>query len=199
MKRTYTIAALILFAASVMVISGCESKAPPAEQPEQTATESQQPAQVSQPQVSPQPAASAESAIPVTFDHVLNLWQSGQKDAAAAQFLTLNWQSPDVFEKGSVFTISEPQFVKLSENERQQIAQEAVAKTKYIKELSRHVVDQAKALIAENKKDLAMQHYNALMDCSNILSGDNQLKLVQLVGKALPKFIQRELPDLQSP
>lgn len=188
MKRTYTMMTLILFAASVMIFSGCESKTPPAEPTEPSSANPVAP-ETDQPQ---QPAA-------VTFDHVLGLWQAGQKDAAAAQFLTLNWQSPDIFEKDSIFALSEQQFAKLPRNQLQLVSQDAVAKSKLVKELAKYVVEQTKTLAAEGKKSQALQNYTALMECSKTLSGDNQLKLIQLVGQALPGFIQKELPDLQSP
>ena len=157
----------LLLSVVLLLLFSCDSKDTPTDESVQNIANNDQTSQ--QTEQTPNIAA-------VTFDEVLELWQSGQKDQAVSQFLAINWQSPDIFEKESIFTISESQFAKLSAAKRQQISQDALAKIKHVKELTRHIVEHTKTLAIQNENTEAVKYYTALINCGSRLSGSDQLQ-----------------------
>jgi hypothetical protein len=59
-----------------------------------------------------------------SLDHVLTLWDAGDKDAAAEAFLSIPWDDPAACENVPLMTMSEQQFQSLSRGERDRTSKE---------------------------------------------------------------------------
>jgi len=64
-------------------------------------------------------------ATSVILNDVLASWGAGDKDGAMAQFLSIKWDDATVFRDIETFSVSEQQFVSLSEDQREPIVQQA--------------------------------------------------------------------------
>lgn len=128
------------------------------------------------------------AASKATFDEVLKQWAAGQKEEALAAFIALNWTGQEIFADGSVFRISEAEFAKMPQAKRDPIGQKALEASKQIRELARYAVDKAK------QTGQTAKYRQALSACAKRLSSPDQLKLIQLIGKAVGGLTEKELP-----
>jgi hypothetical protein len=135
-----------------------------------------------------------KAALP--FDTILACWKEGRKQDAAAGFLALDWKNSTPFSALPALSLSESQYAALPQGQRESLAQDALGLTKDIREMTRYFVEQAKAAKAENKLEEAKLYHSGLMELGKILSGDDKLKLIQMIGKAVQGFTQKELGDL---
>jgi len=124
----------------------------------------------------------------ITFDHVLQLYAGGQQDKAVDLFLKIQWDQPDIFAQDSVFQISEAEFVGSPRSEQEQISQKASNVSKEVKALAKYTIQQAK------EQGGYEPTRNALIACGKRLSQDDQLLLIQMVGKAVVGYTEKELP-----
>ena len=129
-----------------------------------------------------------QAAQTVTFDKVLDAWNQGQKEQASKLFLGINWTRSGLFADGSVLKISEAEFAKLPMNEQQQVRQQATQTASTVREIARYIVAQAK-----QSKEQTDVYRQALLACGQRLSEDDQLALIQLVGKAIIDYTKKEL------
>jgi hypothetical protein len=167
----------LLLAIVPVVLSGCSKKEDvPAPTPETA-----QPAEATVKTETP-----GESAV--TLDRALELWGTGQKDQAVRLILEINWSNTDIFTEDSVFRVSEAQFQKMPEKQRLEIQQKALTAARNIKEMSRFMTEQAKQAGAT-----ADTYRRALTACGQRLSGDDQLLVIQLTGKAIVSYVKKEL------
>jgi adenylate kinase len=100
----------------------------------------------------------------------------------------LNSRCFDIFASDSVFCISEAEFAKLPQDQRLHIQQKAMKSAKDIKSFSKFMVEQAKQ---EGQYETSR---NVLIACGRRLSNDDQLALMQLIGKAIAEYTEKELP-----
>jgi hypothetical protein len=135
-----------------------------------------------------------EATLP--FDMVLACWKEGRKQDAATGFLALDWKSSTPFSALPALSLSEGQFAALPQGQRESLAQNALGLSRDIREMTRYFVEQAKAAKAENKLEEAKLYHSGLMELGKILSGDDKLKLIQMIGKAVQGFTQKELGEL---
>lgn len=170
---------------------GCEKKTDPTPATGDTGTP---PVRVS----SGQQAEITGAALHVTppFDAVLACWQEDRKQDAAAGFLALDWKASVPFSALPALSLSEGQFAALPQGQREGLAQNALGLSKDIREMTRYFVEQAKAAKAENKLEEAKLYQAGLMELGKILSGNDKLKLIQMIGKAVQGYTQKELGDL---
>lgn len=187
-------ASIFRFASIVLMIffaAGCDSKndsrqdsAPTAPAP--VSTHRDEGAAVNRP-------AAASSA---TFTTVLFAWQQGRKEDAAAAFLSLDWKNADLLQGHPCLLLSERQFTALRPSEQQSLSSEALDVSKSIREMTQFLVEQAKTARAENRPQDAARYHLALTQFGTLLSGDDKLHLIQMVGKAVLGYTQKELGQL---
>jgi len=130
-------------------------------------------------------AAAAQAGA---FEAALKLWRAGDKEAAARQFMVMDWANSAVFAEGSVFRISEEEFVKLLAGRRTAVQEEAMNTTREVREIARYVVEKGKALAAQGQPAAAKPYYDAVARCGEALAGKDKLAIVQLMGQALQKY-----------
>lgn len=134
----------------------------------------------------PQPAAAADTAA--AFDRMVELVQGGQQEEAARVFLAIDWTGPDVFAGGSVLGMSEAEFKALPQTQRIQAGQQSKETAGQIREIAKLMVGQAK----ENPEK-TQAYRSSLKAFAGRLSGEDQLLLIQSVGKAIAKYVEMEL------
>jgi len=172
----------IVFVVGV-VLAGCSKKEDTSEPPTESVTTGSHEKNL----VGQSEAVQAETQS-TTFDEVLEIWGSGNKAESAERFVSIKWDSSGVFSADSIFRISEAEFAKLSENQRSQIQQKALNISKDIKGLSKYIVEQAK------QEGGYASTRDALIACGERLSGEDQLLIIQMVGKAIVGYTEKELP-----
>ncbi len=177
----------LLLISIMLILSGCSKKedvpAPPTDDMSSvTTSEKVVPQQES---VSNQEAETQT----VTFDKVLDLWKAGQKEQAIQSFLSIDWKRPDIFVPGSIFGISEAEFVKLPESQRLEIQQKSTETAKAIREISKYMIAQT-----QQTNSKVERYREALLACGRRLSGGDQLAIIQMVGKAVTGYVEKELP-----
>lgn len=189
------IAALMLRFSTVglmlVILAGCDSK----DESSQTAPpESPEPVKLHEGQ---HIAVNGQSTKPAaTFDTVLRCWQQDRKEEAAESFLAIDWTKSDIFKGCQCLNLSEKQFTSLPRSEQQTLSAQAMDISKSIKEMSRHFVEQARTAASENRLLEAKKYQAALMEFGKQLSGDDKLLLIQMVGKAVLGFTQKELGEI---
>lgn len=178
----------VLLTITAVFLYGCSKKEDLPEFPAESTQSESTPTEIPQKDLNPKSASNQQTGKVVTLDQVLQVWNSGQQAQAVELFLGIKWDQPDIFAPDSVFRVSEADFAKLPENQRSQIQKKAMKLTKDIREMSKFIVQQAK------QKGGYETPRNALIACGKRLSGDDQLLLVQMVGKAVIGYTEKELP-----
>lgn len=180
---------LVFCSVSIILVASCSKKedlpdsSAPAAQSQQTSTESHEKGSDSQNQ------SRSQVAEDVTLDHVLEVWNGGQRAQAVDLFLKIQWDQTNIFASDSVFSVSESEFLKLPQNSQLQLKQEAMDLAKTIRELSKYMVEQAK-----QNSQLTQKYRQSLLAFGDRISGKDQLKSVQMVGKAIVGYTEKELP-----
>ena len=184
---------LLCGAAAMLLLPGCSKKEDPANPvkdappgPAPAVQESASPA-AAQPEAihSPEPSAAVSQSA---FDQLVALWQNGHREQAERAFLAMDWTAPDVFAAGSLFGMSEAEFAALPQSERTQIGHQATETAAHLREMAKYMVEQAK------QKPAAMDTYRtSLTAFAGRLAGEDQLLLIRSVGKAVAKFVEKEL------
>ena len=172
----------------LMFSSGCSEKEDVPEVPAESAQSEPTPSKIPEKDLIAKNISNQQAADVITFDQVLQVWASGQQDQAVDLFLKIQWEQPDIFALDSIFQISEAEFVKLPKDQRLQNQQKAMKLSKDIMVLAKFIVQQAK------HEGVYEATRNALIDCGKRLSRDDQLLLVQMVGKAIVGYTEKELP-----
>jgi hypothetical protein len=134
---------------------------------------------------SPEPSPAVSQSA---FDQLVELWENGHREQAERAFLAMDWTAPDVFAAGSFFGMSEAEFAALPQSERTQIGHQATETAAHLREMAKYMVEQAK------QKPAAMDTYRtSLTAFAGRLAGEDQLLLIRSVGKAVAKFVEKEL------
>ncbi|HOM75645.1 MAG TPA: hypothetical protein P5175_08585 [Anaerohalosphaeraceae bacterium] len=165
-----------VFLSAVLILSGCAKKmdaVPPTPQTPSTA-QSERPI--------------SDSTPAAVLDKALELWRTGQKEQAADIFLQINWETAAVFTQNSVFAVSEGQFKTLPRRRRQELLQKALLESTAVRELTQYLVKQARQPGTDIEK-----YRRALAACGQRLSANDQLAIIQLVGKAVSEYAKKEL------
>lgn len=180
---------VVLLTVIWLVLPGCSKKEdtpPPAPAGENTAPE-ETVSEDAPPAPEEKPVSGVGVARPVTFDTILDLWENGQRDQTVRLLLALNLKREGVFAPTSVFGMSEAEFVQLPQSQRQQVTEKATEAARSLKEIVKYMVEQAKQ---EGKTETYRQ---TLLALGQRLSAEDQLALIQLVGKAIPGYVEKEL------
>ena len=185
MAKYLSIILSLLLTVTIMIFSGCSKKEDTSELPVESTQPDSQSTESPKNIWNQENEANQEAAEAVTFDKVLEVWNNGQQTEAVDLFLGIEWEQGDIFASDSIFRISETDFAKLPEDQRLQVQQKAMKLTKDIKEISMFIVEQAK------QKGQYETSRNALIACGKRLSSDDQLLLVQMVGKGIAGYAEK--------
>ncbi|KPL22162.1 MAG: hypothetical protein AMJ75_08580 [Phycisphaerae bacterium SM1_79] len=130
------------------------------------------------------------------LEDVLSLWESGDQESAAAGFLKINWQSPDLFSKTSILSLPEREFATLSASERSEVQGKAMALAGTIRQLVKEVLESARASIRAKDYDAAESQFNAVLDCGSALADSDGLAIMKMVGSSVQGAALKGLIEL---
>jgi DNA-directed RNA polymerase subunit RPC12/RpoP len=133
-----------------------------------------------------------------SLDHVLALWDQGDKDAATAAFLSIRWNDPAALANVPVMNLSEKQFRALSKGERNRTTKEyADLRARLLVGVARHVRSVGDAAVAKGDKQTARAHYEGILRCGQALSSPDRLEIMKLGGEAAIRMAQKGLSSLE--
>ncbi len=128
---------------------------------------------------------------------VHELWSSGQKDQAVTTLKSIDWSAPMTFPKQRyMFTLSEQQCVSLLAKDRQQVIEQVVKELTDFRPLAREVIALGKKAAEAGQLDEAEEDFLAVFELGAMLSGNDKMLIVRLVGMALRKLSLNELQPL---
>jgi hypothetical protein len=130
------------------------------------------------------------------FEEVLSLWESGDKEGAAAGFLKIDWQSPNLFSETSILSMSEGEFATLSATERSDVQGKAMALAGTIRQLVKDVLESAQASVRAKDYGAAESRLNAVLDCGSALADSDGLAIMKMVGTSVQGAALKGLIEL---
>ena len=130
------------------------------------------------------------------FEGVLSLWESGDKEGAAAGFLKIDWHRPDLFSQESIFSMSEGEFATLSAAERSDVQGKAMALAGTIRQLVKDTLESAQASVRAKDYDAAENRLKAVLDCGSALADSGGLAVMKMVGSSVQEAALRGLIQL---
>ena len=146
------------------------------------------------------PAVSAPGAgsfiKEAAFNDVLELWDSGDRKAAAEKFLLVKWDDSSVFSETPILTLSEQEYSALPASEQDQKRQEGTQIAKTIKMLVRYASRIAKASFTAKEYETAEEQYDAIRQCGLALSDSESLSIFKTTGRSIQRIALRELIKL---
>jgi hypothetical protein len=143
-----------------------------------------------------QNSSAGASSSPVA-EPALRAWQQGDKPAALKAFLEANWSARVLFETGSMLSLSEDQFVALSEANRQAKSGEMMAQVSSFKQMAAAVAQAGREAAAKGDATEARKYFTALKQCGTALDSADRLRIVRLVGQSLKKMADIELAKVK--
>ena len=126
----------------------------------------------------------------------MTAWEQGDKSAAVASFAETDWSKGPLFPPSSPLSLSESQFTKLSNAERQSKSAEMMPQVDSLKRLAAAVAQAGRDAAAKGETAQARKYFTALKQCGAALDSPDRLRLVQLVGQGLKKTAEAELTKL---
>ncbi len=131
-----------------------------------------------------------------TFNDVLELWDSGERKAAAEQFFLVKWDDSSVFSEIPILTLSEQGYSALPASEQEQKHQDGIETAKSIKLLVRYASRIARASSTAQQYETAEEQYDAIRQCGVALSGSESLSIFKTTGRSIQRIALRELIKL---
>ena len=186
--------------ASVLVASACgcarqEDESPPNSQASSASSdEVAGPSSQGKRNGSSVPPAPAKGIL---FDDVLASWESGKKDEAVEQLLSIRWAGPDVFADMPMMNLSEQGFASLPRDERTRIQKELIELVGTLRALVRHAVAAGDDAQASGDKQTAKAHYQAVLNLGQAVSSPQRTLLIQQVGKTIATVGREKLSALK--
>ncbi|MHC4118424.1 MAG: hypothetical protein ACYSWO_13065 [Planctomycetota bacterium] len=142
-------------------------------------------------------AVEADSSNQTSLTDTVALWDAGQKDAATAKFLSIDWQDASVFEQIPGLSMSEKDFAPLSADDRDRIVQETLDLLSSMRKLFFEIASDAEGLGASGDTAKAAEYLGAIRQYGKSLSGPDRLEIVKLHGKAAVAYAEKKLSELQ--
>ena len=146
------------------------------------------------------PAVSApragSSIKEAAFNDVLELWDSGDRKAAAEKFLLVKWDNSLVFSETPILTLSEQEYLAFPASKQDQKRQEGTHIAKTIKMLVRYASRIAKASFTAKEHETAEEQYDAIRQCGLALSDSESLSIFKTTGRSIQRIALRELTKL---
>jgi hypothetical protein len=188
----------VLFAAFfLMSFLGCSKKE--GESQEGDAVEAASSSQTSTEMAQDQPDNGGNAQIAakdISLSDAVALWDAGQKDAATAKFLSIDWQDASVLEQIPGLSMSEEDLLPLSEDDRNRIVQETLNLLDSMRKLFFHLASDAERLAGSGNTAKAEEYLGAIRQYGNSLSGPDHLHVVQMHAKAATAYAEKKLSEL---
>ena len=163
-----------------MLLTGCAKKKQPANQ---TDSQSSSNSQVS-------------TTGNVTLDKALKLFNDEKVEEAIEQFLKIQWSDPGIFDEGSMFALSEQQFIALPQSQRTSIQAQATSISTSLISLASQITNQAIVSMKQKKYDLAERNLTAVCKLGETLSTADHMNIVRSYGIVLRQMSLRSLLQL---
>lgn len=126
---------------------------------------------------------------PQTKVTILESWQAGEREIAI-EMLIKAAESEDV-EALQVFNLSEEDFVRLPETERETVREAKLAKVPILRELSMHTMQLARESAGRGDKEDADRLASALRALGRANSGEHLSDLANQVGQAILRLSEQ--------
>jgi hypothetical protein len=136
--------------------------------------------------------ASADAAAPVA-EPALSAWERGDKQSAISNFLAADWSARPLFAAGSILSLSESDYVALSDSARQNTSAEMIGRLNSLKQMAAAVSQGGRDAAAKGDTAEVRKYFTSLKDCGTALAGPQSLSLVQIVGRAFEKMGDSDL------
>jgi hypothetical protein len=133
----------------------------------------------------------------VLLRDVLASWESGKKEQAVAQLLSVRWDQPGVFSDVPTMNLSEQGFAALPPDLRNRTASDATQLTATLRSLAREALSVGEQAQVSGDKQTARVHFEAVLHLGQALSSPERLLLIQLVGKVFVKTAEERLSALK--
>lgn len=140
------------------------------------------------------PHADTEGAV---LGNVLASWESGKKEEALKQLLSVRWDGPGVFADVPNMNLSEKDFGALPADERDRIGKELMELTTTLRSLARHANSIGDNAQASGDKQTAKAHYEAVLHLAQAMSSPEHVLLIQQVGKGIAGSAQTRLSAVE--
>jgi hypothetical protein len=139
-----------------------------------------------EPPSSSPPPSTAQTEV-ASFQ-ALTVWQQGNKDAAITNFLATDWSAHPLFATGSVFSLSETQFMALSIGERRVKNDEMFSQLQSLRRLAQAVEEAGHDAAAGSDHKQARKNYESLRRCGMALDSQEYTFTLQQIGQAIQKL-----------
>jgi hypothetical protein len=142
------------------------------------------------------------SAIPSTAKtgvasfQALTIWEQGDKDAAISNFVATDWSARPLFPAGSIFSLSETQFMALSIAERKGKNDEMASQLPSLRRLAQAVEQAGRDAAANSDKVQARKYYESLRQCGVALDSQEHMLVLQRIGQAIQKLGDKNLEQI---
>jgi hypothetical protein len=137
----------------------------------------------------------ASSATPAAAP-ALSAWQQSDQARAISLFVAADWNAQPLFASDSPLSLSESQFVALSDRERQAKSATMITHLDSLRQLATAVSRAAHDAAAKGDKAAAKKDLVALLACGLALDSQTYSLLVQQVGKAIKNKAVTDMTDL---
>ncbi|MDT8302486.1 MAG: hypothetical protein RQ760_13460 [Sedimentisphaerales bacterium] len=188
---------IILLSLAVAVLIGCGKKA---DEDEGGSGDADSISQISAEGAQEQQADGGDAqaaAEDISISYVAAKWDSGEKDAAIAKFLSIDWQDGSVLVQIPGLSMSESDLISLSENDRNSVVQETMDLLSSMRKLFFHIASEAERLAGSGDKPKAEEYLGAIRNYGSSLAGQDHLQVVQMHGKAATAYAEKKLSELQ--
>lgn len=133
----------------------------------------------------------------IVVSDVLASWESGKKDHAVEQLLSVRWDGPDVFADVPNMNLSEKDFGALPADERDRISEELWQLDSTLLSLARHAWSVGKKAQASGDEQTAKAHYEAVLHLGQAMSDPEHVVVIQRRGKGITIGAQKRLSALE--
>jgi len=136
------------------------------------------------------------SAAPPVSESAIKAWEDGDTAKAISSFVETDWSSRPLFSASSTLSLSEVQFMALSNAEREAKSAEMMSQLDLLKKLGGAVAQAGRDAASKGDTVEARKHFTSLKQCGMALEGPDCLRIVQLVGQAFKKMGDAELAKI---
>lgn len=128
-----------------------------------------------------------------SFDDVLNLWISGNKENAVGLFSECNWDYPL---SNELLNLTEKAFRQLPDAERLKKQNDCMALTKEIRGIIKNALSKSKEAETNGNIELAKKYLLSISNLGKALSGDDRLDIFRNLGKTVSDLAEKEMNEL---
>jgi len=127
---------------------------------------------------------------------VLSSWNTGDKERASRQFISVNWDHPDAFADVLVLNMSQEEFMTSSKDQQMQFMRDTKSLATDLRTLGLHVLSMGDVSLASGDTATARQYYDSVLQCGRSLASKDYYELIELTAKGLIKAGQDKLLQL---